>query len=76
LYYPVPEGIGFNRTPAEHGAFPTDPCSHTSGHGGAQQPGMTEQVKEEVLTRFGELGVRVPIPRRPRPMAGAGAPLA
>jgi hypothetical protein len=26
---------------------------------GAQQPGMTGQVKEEILTRFGELGVRV-----------------
>jgi hypothetical protein len=59
LYYRVREGIGFNKTPAEYGAFPTDPYSHTPGHGGAQQPGMTGQVKEEVLTRFGELGVRV-----------------
>ena len=30
-----------------------------TGHGGAQQPGMTGQVKEEVLSRFGELGLRV-----------------
>jgi len=59
LYYRVREGIGFNKTPAEYGAFPTDPYSHTPGHGGAQQPGMTGQVKEEVLTRFGELGVRL-----------------
>ncbi|MCC7200191.1 MAG: hypothetical protein IT483_11825 [Gammaproteobacteria bacterium] len=59
LYYRVREGIGFNKTPAEFGAFPTDPYSHTPGHGGAQQPGMTGQVKEEVLTRFGELGLRV-----------------
>jgi len=59
LYYRVREGIGFNKTPAEYGAFPTDPYSHTPGHGGAQQPGMTGQVKEEVLTRFGELGLRV-----------------
>ena len=59
LYYRVREGIGFNKTPAEYGAFPTDPYSHTPGHGGAQQPGMTGQVKEEVLSRFGELGVRV-----------------
>jgi len=59
LYYQVREGIGFNKTPAEYGAFPTDPYSHTPGHGGAQQPGMTGQVKEEVLTRFGELGLRV-----------------
>jgi hypothetical protein len=28
-------------------------------HGGASQPGMTGQVKEEILTRFGELGIRV-----------------
>jgi hypothetical protein len=59
LYYRVRAGLGFNKTPAEYGAFPTDPYSHTPGHGGAQQPGMTGQVKEEVLTRFGELGVRV-----------------
>jgi hypothetical protein len=59
LYYQVRGGIGFNKTPAEYGAFPTDPYSHTPGHGGAQQPGMTGQVKEEVLTRFGELGLRV-----------------
>jgi hypothetical protein len=59
LYYRVREGLGFNKTPAEYGAFPTDPYSHTPGHGGARQPGMTGQVKEEVLTRFGELGLRV-----------------
>ncbi len=59
LYYRVREGLGFNKTPAEYGAFPTDPYSHTPGHAGAQQPGMTGQVKEEILTRFGELGVRV-----------------
>jgi hypothetical protein len=59
LYYRVREGLGFNKTPTEYGAFPTDPYSHTPGHSGAQQPGMTGQVKEEVLTRFGELGLRV-----------------
>ncbi len=59
LYYRVREGLGFNKTPQEYGAFPTDPYSHTPGHSGAQQPGMTGQVKEEILTRFGELGVRV-----------------
>jgi hypothetical protein len=59
LYYAVRDGIGFNKTPAEYGAFPTDPYSHTPKHAGAQQPGMTGQVKEEVLSRFGELGVRV-----------------
>ena len=59
LYYRVRQGICFNKTPAEYGAFPTDPYSHTPKHSGAKQPGMTGQVKEEVLTRFGELGVRV-----------------
>jgi hypothetical protein len=59
LYYRVREGIGFNKTPLEYGAFPTDPYSHTPKHSGAKQPGMTGQVKEEILTRFGELGIRV-----------------
>ena len=59
LYYKVREGIGFNKSPADYGAFPTDPYSHTPKHIGARQPGMTGQVKEEVLTRFGELGVKV-----------------
>jgi hypothetical protein len=59
LYYRIREGLGFNKTPQEYGAFPMDPYSHTPKHAGAQQPGMTGQVKEEILTRFGELGVRV-----------------
>ncbi|MGL1955774.1 MAG: hypothetical protein OCD00_00460 [Colwellia sp.] len=59
LYYRVRQGLGFNKTPSEYGAFPTDPYSHTPKHAGAQQPGMTGQVKEEILTRFGELGIRV-----------------
>lgn len=59
LYYKVREGIGFNKTPEEYGAFPTDPYSHTPKHAGAQQPGMTGQVKEELITRFIELGVYV-----------------
>ncbi|MFV9615396.1 MAG: hypothetical protein ACNYZG_05530, partial [Gammaproteobacteria bacterium] len=59
LYYLVRHGIGFNKTPAEYGAFPTDPYSHTPKHAGAQQPGMTGQVKEEILSRFGELGLRI-----------------
>ncbi|PKI03616.1 hypothetical protein [Glaciecola sp. 33A] len=55
-YYNVRLGIGFNKTPQEYGAFPADPYSHTPKHAGAQQPGMTGQVKEELLTRMGELG--------------------
>ena len=59
LYYRVREGIGFNKTPNDYGAFPTDPYSHTPKHIGAQQPGMTGQVKEEMMARFAELGIRV-----------------
>jgi hypothetical protein len=59
FYYRIRQGIGFNKTPLEYGAFPTDPYSHTPKHAGAQQPGMTGQVKEEILTRFGELGLQV-----------------
>ncbi|MBY6198248.1 hypothetical protein [Vibrio hangzhouensis] len=59
FYYKVREGIGFNKTPEVYGAFPTDPYSHTPKQAGAQQPGMTGQVKEEVITRFGELGLLV-----------------
>jgi hypothetical protein len=59
IYHDVRDGLGFRKSPALQGAFPTDPYSHTPQHLGAQQPGMTGQVKEQVLTRFGELGVDV-----------------
>jgi hypothetical protein len=55
-YLRVRDGLGFRKDPAAFGAFPTDCYSHTPAHAGAQQPGMTGQVKEEVLTRLGELG--------------------
>jgi hypothetical protein len=58
-YYRIRGGLGFEKSVREYGAFPSDPYSHTPKHAGAQQPGMTGQVKEEILTRFGELGVRV-----------------
>jgi hypothetical protein len=58
-YYDIRSGIGFNKSPAIYGAFPTDPYSHTPKGQGAKQPGMTGQVKEEILARLGELGVRV-----------------
>ncbi len=58
-YYDIRQGLGFNKSPAEYGAFPTDPYSHTPAGSGARQPGMTGQVKEEILTRLGELGVSV-----------------
>lgn len=56
-YHKIQEGIGVHKPPELYGAFPTDPYSHTPMHRGAQQPGMTGQVKEDILTRFGELGV-------------------
>lgn len=59
LYARVRAGLSASKTPVEYGAFPADPYSHTRGDGRARQPGMTGQVKEEVITRFGELGVRV-----------------
>lgn len=58
-YYEINEGIGVHKSPELYGAIPTDPYSHTPGGKGAQQPGMTGQVKEDVLSRFGELGVFV-----------------
>jgi hypothetical protein len=58
-YYEINEGIGMHKAPELYGAFPTDPYSHTPAHKGAQQPGMTGQVKEDILSRIGELGVMV-----------------
>jgi hypothetical protein len=68
-YEHVRAGLGFEKTAEQYGAFPTDPYSHTPARRGARQPGMTGQVKEESLARFGELGVRVEAGRvtfRPR----------
>ncbi|HVT86371.1 MAG TPA: hypothetical protein VHD35_14300 [Chitinophagaceae bacterium] len=56
-YYEIEEGIGVHKPPQLYGAFPTDPYSHTPMGKGAQQPGMTGQVKEDIISRFGELGV-------------------
>lgn len=58
-YYEILEGIGAHKSPELYGAFPIDPYSHTPMGKGAQQPGMTGQVKEDILSRRGELGVRV-----------------
>jgi hypothetical protein len=58
-YYDIRAGIGFNKPPDVYGAFPTDPYSHTPAGQGAKQPGMTGQVKEELLARIAELGAFV-----------------
>ncbi|MCL2604375.1 MAG: hypothetical protein FWD90_07845 [Defluviitaleaceae bacterium] len=56
-YYRLQEGFGFRKTPREWGAFPLEPYSHSPYNMPAQQPGMTGQVKEDILTRLAELGV-------------------
>jgi hypothetical protein len=58
-YRDLRTGIGDYKTPKDYGAFPMDPYSHTPAHAGARQPGLTGQVKEDILCRFGELGVSV-----------------
>ena len=58
-YFEINAGIGVDKSPDLYGAFPTDAYSHTPEGKGAQQPGMTGQVKEDILSRFGELGVHV-----------------
>jgi hypothetical protein len=55
----IGEGIGVHKSPQVYGAFSTDPYSHTPFNKGAQQPGMTGQVKEDILTRIAELGVKM-----------------
>lgn len=59
FFYDIKAGLGAGKSPDVYGAFPTDPYSHTPGHSGAQQPGMTGQVKEDIITRFAELGIKV-----------------
>jgi hypothetical protein len=58
-YDAVYDGLGVHKSPAAFGAIPTDPYSHTPAFAGAQQPGMTGQVKEDFIARMGEMGVHV-----------------
>ena len=58
-YREIREGIGVHKPPELYGAIPTDPYSHTPGFAGVQQPGMTGQVKEDLIARLGEMGVAV-----------------
>jgi hypothetical protein len=58
-YREIRSGLGFNKSPAQFGAFPTDPYSHTPKGQGARQPGMSGVVKEEIITRQAELGLTI-----------------
>ena len=56
-YYEIKAGIGLYKSPGLYGAFPTDAYSHTPANAGAKQPGLTGQVKEDVISRLCELGI-------------------
>ena len=58
-YLEIKAGIGLHKPPRLYGAFPTDAYSHTPGNAGAQQPGMTGQVKEDFIARMREIGIHV-----------------
>jgi hypothetical protein len=58
-YWRIRDGLGVSKSAEEFGAVPIDPYSHSPAHAGAQQPGMTGAVKEEILVRPRELGMRV-----------------
>ncbi|MDR3527027.1 MAG: hypothetical protein P4L57_07070 [Rhizomicrobium sp.] len=58
-YRDIRAGLGVHKSPSAYGAVPLDPYSHTPGFAGVQQPGMTGQVKEDIISRFGEMGASV-----------------
>jgi hypothetical protein len=58
-YYEIKAGIGLYKSPELYGAFPTDAYSHTPANSGVKQPGLTGQVKEDIISRFGELGIQI-----------------
>jgi hypothetical protein len=58
-YRDIQDGIGLHKNPEDYGGFTTDPYSHTPSMLGAQQPGLTGQVKEDILNRWNELGLVV-----------------
>jgi hypothetical protein len=58
-YYEIKAGIGIYKSPDLYGAFPMDAYSHTPANAGVKQPGLTGQVKEDVISRLGEMGIRV-----------------
>mgnify|MGYP001806630919 FL=1 len=58
-YHDIKDGIGAHKSPLAYGSFPFDPYSHTPTMAGVQQPGMTGQVKEDIMNRFFELGISI-----------------
>ncbi|RLD62256.1 MAG: hypothetical protein DRJ05_00850, partial [Bacteroidetes bacterium] len=56
-YYEIKAGIGLYKAPDLYGGFPTDAYSHTPSNSGVKQPGLTGQVKEDIISRMGELGI-------------------
>jgi len=56
-YYEIKAGIGLYKSPDLYGGFPTDAYSHTPSNSGVKQPGLTGQVKEDIISRIGEMGV-------------------
>lgn len=57
-YEDIYKGLGASKQAKEYGAFPFDAYSHSPLGKGARQPGLTGHVKEELLVRQGELGIR------------------
>lgn len=58
-YFEIKAGIGLYKSPELYGAFPTDAYSHTPANSGAKQPGLTGQVKEDIISRLSELGLHI-----------------
>jgi hypothetical protein len=58
-YYEIKAGIGLYKPPDLYGAFPMDAYSHTPSGSGVKQPGLTGQVKEDIISRLAELGIQV-----------------
>jgi hypothetical protein len=58
-YYEIKAGIGVYKSPDLYGGFPTDAYSHTPSNSGVKQPGLTGQVKEDIISRFGEMGIKI-----------------
>ena len=58
-YRKLRSSLGYKRSASSYGSFPFIPYSHTPKGKGAKQPGMTGQVKEDIISRNIELGANV-----------------